>query len=130
VPNTTTQHAYRIPPRCALQEALDTLVVRIVEEKAAPLVASVVEPPECSEIPDPADLISVLDKYLAMLRPVKDILDDFVAKVLQELPVKTHSQNSLDALSSILQVCPCLGYLSLAHATTADWHKLTSTARR
>ena len=80
------------------------MVVRIVEEKAEPLVAAVVDPPDPSEIPDPADLISVLDMYLALLHPAKDILAEFVSKVLKELPVKTHAQPSLEALSSILQV--------------------------
>ena len=88
-----------------MQEALDTLVVRIVEEKAEPLVAQVVEPPDSTELSDPADLIAVLDMYLALLSPAKDILAEFVAKVSKELPVTTHSQPSLEALSSILQVC-------------------------
>ena len=88
-----------------MQEALDTLVVRIVEEKAEPLVAQVVEAPDPSELPDPADVIAVLDMYFTLLRPAKDILAEFVAKVSKELPVTTHAQPSLEALSSILQVC-------------------------
>ena len=98
-----------------LQEALDTLVVRIVEEKAEPLVAIVVEPPDPSELPDPADLIAVLDMYLALLRPAKDILGEFVANVSKELPVQTHAQPSLEALSSILQVHSMFTNLSLIH---------------
>lgn len=87
-----------------LQEALDTLVVRIVEEKAEPLVATVVDPPDPSDLADPADLIAVLDMYLALMRPAKDILGEFVTQILKELPVKTNAQHSLEALSSILQV--------------------------
>jgi hypothetical protein len=90
----------------ALQEAIETLVVRIVEEKVEPLVAAAVSPPDPMSFPNPVEYLQVLDAYLSMLPSAKDILADFTGVVEQQLPVKVNAQQSLEGLQTIFQVRP------------------------
>ena len=91
--------------RCAaVQEAIETLVVRIVEEKAEGVVLAAVEPPDAANFAEPADFLTALDAYLSMLPAARDVLREAIDAIVGELPVKAAAEASLEGLFSILQV--------------------------
>jgi hypothetical protein len=113
-----------------LQEAIETLVVRIVEEKAEGIVRAAVEPPDSGNFPESSEYLAVLDAYLSMLQPARDVVREFVDTLLAELPVNAAAQTSLEGLFSVLQVLhgtTVLGWLPLAHNHHSYMH--ASTAR-
>lgn len=87
-----------------MQEAIETLVVRIVEEKAEAVVAAAVEAPDAANFPEPSDFLTALDAYLTMLPVARDIVREAVDAVVSELPVKASAEASLEGLFAILQV--------------------------
>lgn len=87
-----------------MQEAIETLVVRIVEEKAEAVVAAAVEAPDSANFPEPSDFLAALDAYLTMLPVARDIVREAVDAVVSELPVKAAAEASLEGLFAILQV--------------------------
>lgn len=90
-----------------MQEAIETLVVRIVEEKAEGVVLAAVDPPDSAKFPEPAEFLSAIDAYLSMLPPARDVLREAVDAIVAELPVKEDAETSLEGLFSILQVRRC-----------------------
>lgn len=94
--------------RTRVQEAIETLVVRIVEEKAEGVVLAAVEPPDAANFPEPADFLTALDAYLSMLPAARDVLREAIDAIVSELPVKAAAEASLEGLFAILQVRPHL----------------------
>jgi hypothetical protein len=92
-------------PFLPMQEALETLIVRIIEEKVEQVVSSALACPNVSFFPDTTEQIQVLDLYLQTLKPMHALLLDFCSKVQAELPTKSAATSaSIDDLLTVLQV--------------------------
>jgi hypothetical protein len=88
-----------------MQEALETLIVRIIEEKVEQVVSSALACPSIALFPDTTEQVQVLDLYLQTLKPMHALLLDFCSKVQAELPTKSAAATaSLDGLLTVLQV--------------------------
>lgn len=88
-----------------MQEAIETLVVRIVEEKAEAVVLAAVDPPDSANFPEPSDFLAALDAYLSMLPAARDVVREAVDAIVSELPARAEAEASLEGLFAILQVC-------------------------
>ena len=88
----------------AVQEALETMVVRVVEEKVEQAVSAALAPPDTSLFGELSDQIRVLDLYLQTLKPMHVLLRDFCASVRATLPASAAAASvSLEGLLTILQ---------------------------
>jgi CBS domain containing-hemolysin-like protein len=109
----------RRTPSPHVQDALETMVVRVIEEKVEQIVSAALSPPDISLFQDTAEQIQVLDLYLSMLQPMNTILKEFCAAVAAELPSKAAAQSSLEGLLTVLQACPPLATVSSTYTHTA-----------
>ena len=98
--------------RCALQEAMETMVVRVIEEKAEPVVSGALAPPDTSLFDSIGDQITVMGHYLSLLPPASTIVAEFCEGVRRELPTRGAADASLDALQLVLQARPGLSHAS------------------
>jgi hypothetical protein len=85
------------------QEALETMVVRVIEETGEQAISAALAPPDPNLFESVSQQIAVTDAYLAMLPAMNNVLKEFCDNVLNELPTKGAAQASVESLLTVLQ---------------------------